>query len=120
METPRRSWLAQLGLVALLAGGSGSGIGLMTGTLSKAEAQQLAQNEARAEVGRSARIQAIEGELDHQAEADRELEHQLACIEADVKAIDRNLRALMNYQRGRDRRSPAPIAAEHPTPEPTP
>jgi hypothetical protein len=117
METPRRSWLAQLGLVALLAGGSGSGIGLVTGTLSKAEAQQLAQTEARAEVARSARIARIEAEQEAQAEHDREQQTQIACMEADVKTIDRNLRALMNYQRGRDAASPAP---EEPTPRSPP
>lgn len=110
----RRSWLGQLGLAALVAGGVGSGSGMFVGSLSKAEAQQLAQAEARAEVSRSDRIARIEAEVDKQKEADEDQQEQLDCIERDVKVIDQNLRALMNYQRGRDSQSPAPVA--RPTP----
>jgi hypothetical protein len=72
-------------------------------------ALQLAQAEARAEVSRSDRIARIEAEIEKQKNEDEEQQHQLDCIEEDVNVIDQNLRALMNYQRCRDERSPAPV-----------
>jgi hypothetical protein len=104
----RRGWLAQLGLAALVAGGVGSGSGMFVGTLSKAEAQQLAQEQARAEVARSDRIARLEAEVDEQGQHDEDQEHQLECMKEDLKTIDRNVRALMIYQRTKDPNAPKP------------